>query len=213
MKKKIKWILIVGVMIFSSILKAYAEQPNNLKQTDYLDKYEFIYQNMVDKIKYTMKTGDSNLDFLFYMLPYEQFGVEFSKSELRYGSNQTIKDVVNEIVKTNKEHIKSIEKLLKIMENSPVIDEVKEASYLEQFNQIYNEMLLSLKINKENPLESIDDDYLEKIIIYLDYQKKFANLILINSEQEEVVKLAQKIISNNEHNLENLNQRSPHKNE
>lgn len=213
MKKKIKWILIVGVMIFSSILKAYAEQPNNLKQTDYLDKYEFIYQNMVDKIKYTMKTGDSNLDFLFYMLPYEQFGVEFSKSELRYGSNQTVKDVVNEIVKTNKEHIKSIEKLLKIMENSPVIDEVKEASYLEQFNQIYNEMLLSLKINKENPLESIDDDYLEKIIIYLDYQKKFANLILINSEQEEVVKLAQKIISNNEHNLENLNQISPHKNE
>ena len=212
MKKKLKWLLILGVMVLTSTIKSYASEPYNLKQMDYLDKYEVIYQNMVDKIKYTTKTGDSNLDFLFYMLPYEQFGAEFSKTELCYGNDPMIKDVVSEILKTNQDHIKGIDQLLKAVEDSPVVDEAKEASYLEQFNQIYNEMLLSLQMNTENRLESIDDDYLQKMVIYLDYQKKFINLILANSNHEDVIKLAQKMISNNEYNLEKISEINSQKN-
>ena len=205
MKKRFQWIFVVIMTMFIATVHCHATEVKNLKEIDYLDKYEVIHQNMMEKIKYTEKTGDLNIDFLFYILPYEQFGVEISKSELRYGSNQKIKDVVNIVVKTSKDHIKAIEKLLKSMEKDPVIDETKETAYLEQFNQLYNEMIISLKIDRENVPGTVDKDYLDKMVVYLDYEQKFANLILANTNHEEIIKLAQKIITDEENNLGKLN--------
>ena len=50
------------------------------------------------------------------------------------------------------------------------------------------------------------------MVIYLDYQKKFINLILANSNHEDVIKLAQKMISNNEYNLEKISEINSQKN-
>ena len=80
------------------------------------------------------------------------------------------------------------------MEKDPVIDETKETAYLEQFNQLYNEMIISLKIDRENVPGTVDKDYLDKMVVYLDYEQKFANLILANTNHEEIIKLAQKIL-------------------
>lgn len=197
-KRCLKWILFSCLMLIFSAFNCQASQSTKLKEVDYLDKYEVIYQNMMDKVKYIEKTGDFNVDFLLYMLPYEQFGVELTRSELRYGSNQVVKSTIEELVKENKEHIKSIEKLLKTMEKNIVIDEVKEEAFLTQYNQIYEEMLVNLQGNPERKLDSVDNDYLEKILIYLDYEQKFSNLILANSNDQDIIKLCQKMISQQE---------------
>lgn len=198
MKRCLKWILFSCLMLIFSAFNCQASQSTKLKEVDYLDKYEVIYQNMMDKVKYIEKTGDFNVDFLLYMLPYEQFGVELTRSELRYGSNQVVKSTIEELIKENKEHIKSIEKLLKTMEKNIVIDEVKEEAFLTQYNQIYEEMLVNLQGNPERKLDSVDNDYLEKILIYLDYEQKFSNLILANSNDQDIIKLCQKMIAQQE---------------
>lgn len=204
MKKSIKWIVFACFLTVISTLNCFAMDSINLKEVDYLDKYEVVYQNMVDKIKYAGKSGDVNVDCLVYLLPYEQFGVEFSKSELRYGSNEKIKEVVTDLVKETKANIKSMEKILKNLEKNLIYDEVKEATFLDQFNQIYEEMLVNLQGNKDNPLDSVDQDYLDKIIIYLDYEQRFANLILVNTDQEQVKSIAERIIKNQEKRAESI---------
>lgn len=204
MKKSIKWIVFACFLTVISTLNCFATDSINLKEVDYLDKYEVVYQNMVDKIKYAGKSGDVNVDCLVYLLPYEQFGVEFSKSELRYGSNEKIKEVVTDLVKETKANIKSMEKILKNLEKNLIYDEVKEATFLDQFNQIYEEMLVNLQGNKDNPLDSVDQDYLDKIIIYLDYEQRFANLILVNTDQEQVKSIAERIIKNQEKRAESI---------
>lgn len=208
MKKIVKIIISVTTLFVLSHVVVHANGANDLKERDYFKKYELILKDFQDKTALFEKTGDLHVDFLNQILFYEQMGVELGKAELQFGQNKAIKEVTNEMVKTSKTMIRRIEKILKKMSDDPVVDELKESEYFELYNPTYDSLLLVLRLEKEDGVVkmsgSVEKDFLEKVIPYLEFKIQFANHLLEKGEHEEVRDLAQEIVKVQENKIQQL---------
>ena len=68
------------------------------------------------------------------------------------------------------------------MSDESVIDELKEDEYFELYNPTYDNLLLVLRLEKENGIVkmsgSVEKDFLEKVIPYLEFKIQFASHLL-----------------------------------
>lgn len=208
MKKTFKIIISVTTLFVISHAVVHANGASDLKERDYFKKYELILKDFQDKTALFEKTGDVNIDFLNQILSYEQMGIELGKAELQFGQNKAVKEETNEMVKTSKTMIRKIEKLLKKMSDDPVVNELKEDEYFELYNPTYDGLLLTLRLEKENGIAkmsgSVEKDFLEKVIPYLEFKIHFANHLLEKSEHEDVRELAQEIVEVQEKKIQQL---------
>lgn len=206
--KKIVKIMASLISVFSFCTLVIHANDTNLKETDYLKKYELVLKDFQDKVALSEKTGDLNVDFLNQILAYEQMGVEMGKAELQFGNSKKLKAVTHDYIKVMKHEIREIEKLMKQMEEDPVIDEMKETEYLELYTISYDAMLLALQPEKEGEQikkgGSVDRDFVTKFTPYLEFKLQFANHALEKSGHEDIKALASTIVLNSEKQLKVL---------
>lgn len=94
------------------------------------------------------------------------------------------------------------------MSDEPVVDELKEDEYFELYNPTYDNLLLVLRLEKENGIVkmsgSVEKDFLEKVIPYLEFKIQFASHLLEKSEHEKVRELAQEMVEVQEKRIQQL---------
>ena len=206
--KKIVKIMISWLSVFTFCTVAVEANDTNLKEIDYLKRYELVLKDFQDKVALVEKTGDLNVDFLHQMLAYEQMGVEMGKSELQFGDHKRLKEVTHDHIKIMKKGIRDIEKLLKQTVEDPVVDEANETEYFELYTPSYDAMLLALQLEKEGETVkktgSVDQDFITKFIPYLEFKLQFSNHVLDKSEHEDIKELASTLVTNTEKQLEIL---------
>ena len=198
----IKKILILVATIFLLTDSAQAADQPNLKEMDYLKKIDLIHLELKDSLKTTDKTGDLNIDFLNQMIHYERALIMLAKNELQYGERKELKEPVNELIHEFKLNLKKINKIQKIISENPTFDEAKEAGYLASFEGIHQQILSELKAEGDDPTvligESIDSDFLNRLLKQFDVLIIVINNLLLQTENDVVSELANELIKNTE---------------
>lgn len=91
------------------------------------------------------------------------------------------------------------------MVKDPVVDEVNETEYFELYTPSYDAMLLALQLEKEGETVkktgSVDQDFITKFILYLEFKLQFINHVLDKSEHEDIKELASTLVTNTEKQL------------
>lgn len=198
----IKKMLILATSILLLTYSVQAADEPNLKEIDYLKKIDLIHLELKDSLVITEKTGDLNIDFLNQTIHYERALIALTKNELQYGERKELKEPINELINHFKLNLKKISKVQKQISENPVFDEAKEASYLASYEEIHQQILNELKSEGTDPTvligNSIDNDFLSRLLKQCDVFIVFVNNLLSQTQNAEVTELANDLIKSTE---------------
>lgn len=200
--KYFKQLFVLFVVVFLTTHSVIAADDPNLNEIDYLKKIDLIHLELKDGLVSTQKTGHLNADFLNQALEYQRALIALSKNELQYGERQELKEPVNQLIHRFKLNLKKINKVQKKISENPTFDEAKESAYLSSYEGIYQQILNELKGENEAPTallgDSIDADFLIRILKQSEVWTVFVNNVLQQTESQEVKELASDLIKSNE---------------
>lgn len=198
----IKKMLMLITSIFLLTYSVQAADEPNLKEMDYLKKIDLIYLELKDSLLITEKTGDLNVDFLNQAIHYERSLIELTKNELQYGERKELKEAINDFINHFKLNLKKISKVQKQISESPTFDEAKEVNYLASYEAIHQQILNELKSEGTDPTvligNSIDNDFLSRLLKQCDVFIVFVNNLLSQTQNAEVTELANELIKSTE---------------
>ena len=198
----IKKMLMLITAIFLLTYSVQAADEPNLKEMDYLKKIDLIYLELKDSLLITEKTGDLNVDFLNQAIHYERSLIELTKNELQYGERKELKEPINDFINHFKLNLKKISKVQKQISKSPTFDEAKEVNYLASYEAIHQQILNELKSEGTDPAvligDSIDIDFLSRLLKQFDIFIVFINNLLTQTQNAEVTELANELIKSTE---------------
>ena len=198
----IKKMLMLITSIFLLTYSVQAADEPNLKEMDYLKKIDLIYLELKDSLLITEKTGDLNVDFLNQAIHYERSLIELTKNELQYGERKELKEAINDFINHFKLNLKKISKVQKQISESPTFDEAKEVNYLASYEAIYQQILNELKSEGTESAvligDSIDIDFLSRLLKQFDIFIVFINNLLTQTQNAEVTELANELIKSTE---------------
>lgn len=198
----IKKMLMLITSIFLLTYSVQAADEPNLKEMDYLKKIDLIYLELKDSLLITEKTGDLNVDFLNQAIHYERSLIELTKNELQYGERKELKEPINDFINHFKLNLKKISKVQKQISESPTFDEAKEVNYLASYEAIHQQILNELKSEGTDPAvligDSIDIDFLSRLLKQFDIFIIFINNLLTQTQNAEVTELANELIKSTE---------------
>jgi len=130
---------------------------------------------LLDKLK-KIKIDKENID-LFYLLLY------FNELDLNNINNLIIKDVFNNINISKIKELKYLYKLLEINQNINFSKNKNNINY-----KIENEIIL--RLNKELLINKNEQEYIKKILDFLNYSEKY-NFLYKNSDKDNFFKFIQ----------------------
>lgn len=198
----IKKMLMLITSIFLLTYSVQAADEPNLKEMDYLKKIDLIYLELKDSLLITEKTGDLNVDFLNQAIHYERSLIELTKNELQYGERKELKEAINDFINHFKLNLKKISKVQKQISESPTFDEAKEVNYLASYEAIHQQILNELKSEGTESAvligDSIDIDFLSRLLKQFDIFIVFINNLLTQTQNAEVTELANELIKSTE---------------
>ncbi len=198
----IKKMLMLITSIFLLTYSVQAADEPNLKEMDYLKKIDLIYLELKDSLLITEKTGDLNVDFLNQAIHYERSLIELTKNELQYGERKELKEPINDFINHFKLNLKKISKVQKQISESPTFDEAKEVNYLASYEAIHQQILNELKSEGTESAvligDSIDIDFLSRLLKQFDIFIVFINNLLTQTQNAEVTELANELIKSTE---------------
>lgn len=198
----IKQMLMLITAVFLLTYSVQAADEPNLKEMDYLKKIDLIYLELKDSLLITEKTGDLNVDFLNQAIQYERSLIELTKNELQYGERKELKEPINDFINHFKLNLKKISKVQKQISESPTFDEAKEVNYLASYEAIHQQILNELKSEGTDPAvligDSIDIDFLSRLLKQFDIFIVFINNLLTQTQNAEVTELANELIKSTE---------------
>ena len=208
MKKKSFFLL--GIIMLFTISGINVHAQLTLNEMDYINKVELIN----NRIKYDLLTeqknrsGDLNFEFLKQMQSHQKIIIEYAQNEINYSSNEEIKEIARKIIKERSEQLKEINKILKEVEKELTIDTIKEAAYYVCFEEIYNNLLEQIRLEKESEsivsLEGIDQDFIERMVNHHKITIEMINLVRTFTPTETIVKFTEGLEEMNQKELENL---------
>ena len=84
-----------------------ADRPDHSEEQPFLSENDAAMNNMMADM--TIKpTGDVDRDFVAMMVPHHQGAVDMAKAELKYGRNEQLRRLAQEIVTTQQTEIKAM---------------------------------------------------------------------------------------------------------
>jgi uncharacterized protein (DUF305 family) len=81
-----------------------ADRPDHSEEQPFLSENDAAMNKMMADMK-IMPTGDVDRDFVAMMVPHHQGAVDMAKAELKYGHNEQLRRLAQEIVVTQQQEI------------------------------------------------------------------------------------------------------------
>lgn len=192
----------IAAAVSASLLSACN---NNKKDTvdNYTTEQSDIMKKMQEDMEKVQDTGNATLDFLYGMIPHHESAIEMSKSYLKYAKNKEnprFKDMAEDIIETQEEEIKEMQKMAKSIEENKVIDYEDEQSYLKE----YHAMMKGHDMSHNMVTSDLDTAFAEGMIMHHQMAVDMAESILKYTNNEDVIELAKDIIDTQEEEISEM---------
>ena len=168
--------------------------------TEYLEEQDEIMKDMMEDMKEETEEDHSenaSVAFLEGMVPHHEAAIEMSESYLKYGgTNSKLKQLATDIINTQTEEIKEMERLEDEIELSGAKDPEQLKAYLDDYTKM---MKNHESMNHGNSTATdVEQAFAEGMIMHHKMAVDMAKAIVDRTDHAEVKKLAQTIIDTQE---------------
>ncbi|MGI3899524.1 MAG: DUF305 domain-containing protein [Janthinobacterium lividum] len=100
-----RWLPVVGLLLASSALaQAGSADPGKAAEAPFLSANDVAMTRMMDGMM-VKPTGDVDADFSAMMIPHHQGAIDMAEAELRWGRNEQLRRIAQEIIVDQQQEI------------------------------------------------------------------------------------------------------------
>lgn len=194
--------------------------------TRYMEEETAIMDRMMRDMELTEETDNSALDFIAGMIPHHEAAVSMAESYLNHGgSHSQLKPLAENIITAQKSEIAQMEEMQKKISESGRTDSQQAAAYREAYEKMMaahhedhssmsHDSMNHNSINHDSMNHStmehgssvdastpIDTAFAEGMIMHHQMAVDMAKAILDNTDEQELLELAQQIIADQEEEI------------
>lgn len=177
------------------------DNDKNKKLASYMEEQNEVMDEMMDDMHDVEPTGYAALDFLIGMIPHHEAAVDMSESYLEYGgTNEELKKLAQNIIEVQEKEITEMKKMAETLEAQGKQDTEKEQAYLKE----YEKMFSSHAHMNHGTQDNVEAAFAEGMIMHHQMAVDMAQAILPNTEEEQVLALAQNIIDSQNQEIQQM---------
>lgn len=153
---------------------------------EYMEDMDDMHEDMMEAIK----INDADVAFAKGMLPHHEGAVDMAETQLKYGKNDAMRKLAQNIITTQEIEIKQMKNWLKANKDTA------EQDYTKQMQQAYSSGMSTMHNEMMNGLQSEDADmaFAKGMLAHHKGAIAMAKVQLEYGKDEEMIKLAQAII-------------------
>lgn len=179
----------------------------NSDYTRYMEEETAIMDRMMRDMELTEETGNSALDFIAGMIPHHEAAVSMAESYLNHGgSHQQLKPLAEDIISAQKTEITQMKNMQKEIADSGRTNQQQADAYRKEYQKMmaahhedHSSMDHStMDHSAMNHSASIDTAFAEGMIMHHQMAVDMAKAILGNTDEQELLELAQQIVDTQE---------------
>jgi hypothetical protein len=99
-----RWLSLVGVVFASAAFAQTPHSPDQGAEAPFIAANDAAMSKMMDGMA-VKPTGDVDADFTAMMIPHHQGAIEMAEAELRYGRNEQLRRIAQEIIVDQQQEI------------------------------------------------------------------------------------------------------------
>ncbi|WLF68927.1 DUF305 domain-containing protein [Clostridium septicum] len=209
MKKILFTLFLFTTLLISNVAPqhyVYAQAPSSISEEsqDYSNAYTGIFNKMKEGMNAAANTGNVNLDFVIEMTPHHEGGIAMAKAIIKYGNNEDVKKIAQNIVTSQEAQLPVMQKLkVEFEKESPSTKEDSE-NYIKTYDKIKSKMFKEM----ENvPLTgSADEIFLRQMIYHHEGAIAMAKSILKYTKNPQLKGLAENIVTTQSQGVNEMKQ-------
>ncbi|MCF0147067.1 MAG: DUF305 domain-containing protein [Clostridium sp.] len=176
-------------------------KPNDSKQ-GYNHEYNIIFKTMKKEMNAAPNTGNVNLDFVLEMIPHHEGGINMAKAIVKHGSNPEVKKIAENIITSQSAEIPIMQELKAKFEKEKPSSKADSKEYINEYDKVKNTMFKKM----ENAIitDNADVNFLQEMIYHHEGAIGMANNILKYTQDPELKKLAENIVSSQSKGVEEM---------
>lgn len=185
--------------IYSVLTPLEKVVPDNLR--GYKEYDEYAHSLMMSNSSQIFLTNDVGNNFVIYMIPHHEAAIVSSIGVLRYTTNPKVKELAERVVKIQKNEVQIMQNLLEQGE----LRGNENSEFLKKIQKL-NEQKMDMKFYEllGNDSENVSEHYLKSMIPHHQLALEMAREYLRYGSNEELIKLAQKILLTQEEEIKEI---------
>ncbi|MGL6168984.1 MAG: DUF305 domain-containing protein [Fusobacteriaceae bacterium] len=175
--------------------------PENLK--GYKEYDDYAHSLMMSNSSQVFLTKDIGNNFVIYMIPHHEAAIVASAGVLKYTQNKEVKSLAQRIISEQEKEVEIMQALLQ----SGELRGNENPEYLKKMQKINMMMMKNMNFYEEatKDSEKITEHYLKNMIFHHKGALEMAKEYLKYGKNEELIKLAHKVILTQEEEIKEIN--------
>ncbi|CEQ08930.1 Uncharacterized protein conserved in bacteria [[Clostridium] sordellii] len=185
--------LLVGTVYSQNHLFAQEPSSKSEQSKDYQSSYIDIFNKMKEGMNAAQNTGNVNLDFVLEMIPHHEGGINMAKAIIKYGTNEDVKKIAQNIVTSQEAQIPLMQQLKAKFEKEPLSTKEDSQNYIKDYDEIKSTMFKEME---SVPLTgSSDETFLRQMIYHHEGAIAMSKNILKYTKNAKLKALAENIVT------------------
>lgn len=185
--------LLVSNIYGQNYLFAQSHSSRSEQSKDYQSAYIDIFNKMKEGMNTAPNTGNVNLDFVLEMIPHHEGGIDMAKAIIKYGTNEDVKKIAQNIVTSQEAQIPLMQQLKTEFEKEPLSTKEDSQNYIKVYDEIKSTMFKEME---SVPLTgSADETFLKQMIYHHEGAIAMSNNILKYTQNPQLKSLAENIVT------------------
>ncbi|CEN83390.1 DUF305 domain-containing protein [Paraclostridium sordellii] len=185
--------LLVGTVYSQNHLFAQEPSSKSEQSKDYQSAYIDIFNKMKEGMNAAQNTGNVNLDFVLEMIPHHEGGIDMAKAIIKYGNNEDVKKIAQNIVTSQEAQIPLMQQLKAKFEKEPLSTKEDSQNYIKDYDEIKSTMFKEMQ---SVPLTgSSDETFLRQMIYHHEGAIAMSKNILKYTKNAKLKALAENIVT------------------
>lgn len=185
--------LLVGTVYSQNHLFAQEPSSESEQSKDYQSAYIDIFNKMKEGMNAAQNTGNVNLDFVLEMIPHHEGGINMAKAIIKYGTNEDVKKIAQNIVTSQEAQIPLMQQLKAKFEKEPLSTKEDSQNYIKDYDEIKSTMFKEME---SVPLTgSSDETFLRQMIYHHEGAIAMSKNILKYTKNAKLKALAENIVT------------------
>ncbi|CEQ21438.1 DUF305 domain-containing protein [Paraclostridium sordellii] len=185
--------LLVGTVYSQNHLFAQEPSSKSEQSKDYQSTYIDIFNKMKEGMNAAQNTGNVNLDFVLEMIPHHEGGIDMAKAIIKYGNNEDVKKIAQNIVTSQEAQIPLMQQLKAKFEKEPLSTKEDSQNYIKDYDEIKSTMFKEMQ---SVPLtDSADETFLRQMIYHHEGAIAMSKNILKYTQNAKLKSLAENIVT------------------
>lgn len=204
MKKFIQKLLCIMITIFTFILlpiNVFAESDS--KKAEFIHNHSEILASLNECNKCWKKNGDVRIDYLEQMIHHNEIEICLCENIIKYTDDKDILNFAKKLIKTSMECNSEMNEVLDGIRKNPLEDKKNEEKYAAEYDKKYSNMLLQLKIDRDN--DNINKIFLCSSKKHHEYMIGVCDTINKYSDDEKINELSKDISERTEKEIKKIN--------